>query len=222
LFAVLVGASEMGVACATLGQQFLAAVSERIDHRTAARTAFTADPEILGLEGRALLEETEWARAVRMAAMHEEVPREVVQVAIATRHEKPHRHCHGWRALAPVAVPVDESGPVGTKRARFQLEQTAPDVSHPSTERTPEPSWKGGDGNADSCLGRERVELTVLAGSNRWPRQPSDLRAEDPTDRCQQPILSDWNARGRIPEVEAHDDYGELWQVDQRAAPVSP
>ena len=45
-----IGAAEMWVSAATLRQELLATIAERVDHRSTGITPLAANPEVLGLQ----------------------------------------------------------------------------------------------------------------------------------------------------------------------------
>ncbi len=78
----------MRVSAATPRQELLATIAERVDQRSTGITPLAANPEVLGLQGRALFKELQRAWAIGGTAVDEVVPREVVQVPAAASNEK--------------------------------------------------------------------------------------------------------------------------------------
>src|SRR5699024_2788343 len=100
---------------------FLCLPPEGMDQRACRVAGIAFDPEVFGLQGCASLEETQRPFALRGAAMHEPMPRKIVEMTLPACEQK----TGGNRVsiLAFLAVRMHEMGLLRTVRVSLDVEQ---------------------------------------------------------------------------------------------------
>src|SRR5690606_16579607 len=152
---------EMRVTPSASGQILFSGFSKGVRHASGRPTRITLHPQVLGLQRRATLEEAQCAFARTVAAMDEVVPREVVEMAIATCQQETRGNgiCILGRLVAfgTTAAFVNETGSLRSEAVLLNLEKTGIKGGQQTALHATHPAREWPDGNADIGLGRPNI-----------------------------------------------------------------
>ncbi|MOA14606.1 hypothetical protein D3C78_1347170 [compost metagenome] len=151
----------------TARQVLLTELSEGMSH-VARRTASVAfDPQVLGLEGCATLEETQRAFAIVGATVDEPLPRKIIQMPILASQKETRRNGIGILrrliSLRTATALMHETSRLRTAIPFFQLEQPAVVRREQPAFHTAQPARERPYRHTDIRFRRVRVVRLALA-----------------------------------------------------------